>query len=172
MDIKDLYVNIPITETIDTARTQLLKHTDPEITTQICRLLETILQQNYFLFQEQIYQHNKGITMGSSISGTIVEIFLQHLEHIHIRPLIDSKQILFYTHYTNGILIIYDSESTNQVNLTQYTNSMHIDLQFNPTQKSNGCINFFDLTIIRRTSHLENDIYQKPTASDTTLHAE
>jgi len=108
--------------------------------------------------------------MGSPIPVTIAEIFLQHLEHIHIRPLIDPKQILFYTHYINDILIIYDTESTNQDNLTRYTNSMHTDLQFNPTQESNGCINFLDLTIIRRTSHLETDIYRKPTAPDTTIH--
>ena len=106
----------------------MLKHNDPEITTQICRLLETILQQNYLIFQEKIYQPDKGIAMGSPISGTIAEIFLQHLEHIHIRPLIDSKQILFYTRYVDDILFIYDTESTNQDNLTQYTNSMHTDL--------------------------------------------
>ena len=54
LDIKDLYVNIPIAETIDITTTQLLKHNDPEITTQICALLKVILQQNYFIFQEQI----------------------------------------------------------------------------------------------------------------------
>ena len=33
LDIKDLYVNIPITETIDITTTQLLKHNNPETTT-------------------------------------------------------------------------------------------------------------------------------------------
>ena len=47
---------------------------------------------------------------------------------------------------------------------------MHNNLQFNPTQESNDCINFLDLTIIRRTSHLETDIYQKPATTDTTIH--
>jgi len=55
VDMKDLYVNIPITETIDIARTQLLKHNNKNITEQICTLLEMVLQQNYFDFQEQIY---------------------------------------------------------------------------------------------------------------------
>ena len=134
LDIKDLYVNIPITETIDIARTQLLNHNDPEITTQIYRLLGTTLQQNYRIFQEQIYQPDKGIAIGSPISGKIAHILLQHLGHIHVRPLIDSKQMLFYTRYIDDILIIYDTERTNQDNLTQYTNSMHTDFQFNPTQ--------------------------------------
>jgi len=79
LDIKDLYVNIPIAETIDTITTQSLKHNNPETTTQICTLLGVILQQNYFIFQEQIYQPDKGVAMGSPISGTIAEVFLQHL---------------------------------------------------------------------------------------------
>jgi len=91
LDIKDLYVNIPIRETIDITRQQLLKYNDVEIMLQICKLSETILQQNYFTFQDQIYQPAKGIAMGSPISGTIADIFLQYLEHIHIKPLLDSK---------------------------------------------------------------------------------
>jgi len=120
---------------------------------QICRLLETILQQNYFIFQEQIYQPDKGIMMGSPISGTIAEIFLQHLEHTHIRPLMESKQILYYTRYIDDIPIIYDTDKPNQDKLTQYTNSVHNNLQFNSTQESKGCINILDLTFIKRTSH-------------------
>ena len=149
----------------------MLKHNEPEITTQICRLLETILQQNHCIFQEQIYQPDEGITMDSPISGTIAAIFLQHLEHIHIGPLIESKQILFYTRYIDDILIIYDTKSTDQDYLIQHTNSMHTNLHFKPTQEENSCINFLDLTIIRKTSHLETDIYCKPTTTDTTIHS-
>ena len=104
-----------------------------------------------------------------STIGTIAEIFLQHLEHTHIRPLIESKQILYYTRYIDDILIIYDTDNTNQDKLAQYTNSVHNNLQFNPTHDSNGCISFLDLTIIRRPSHLETDIYQKPTTTDTAI---
>jgi len=75
LDLKDLYVNIPTTEAIDIARTQLLKHNNKNITEQICTLLEMILQQNYFEFQEQIYQPTKGVVMGSPISGITAEIF-------------------------------------------------------------------------------------------------
>jgi len=108
--------------------------------------------------------------MDSPISGTIAEIFLQHLEHTHIRPLIESKQILYYTRYIDNILIIYDTDNTNQDKVAQHANSMHNNLQFNPTQESDGRINFLDLTIIRRTSDLEIDIYRKLTTTDTTIH--
>jgi hypothetical protein len=104
------------------------------------------------------------------ISGTRVEIFLQHIEHTHIRPLLDSKQILYYKRYIDYVLIIYDTDNTNQDKLAQYTNSMHINLQFNPTQETNDHIKFPDLTNIRRTTHLEIDICRKPTTTDKAIH--
>ena len=69
--------------------------------------------------QEKVYQPNKGIAMGSPISGTMAEVCLQHLEHIHIRPLLEDKCILLYTRYVDDILIIYDTESTSHDYLTQ-----------------------------------------------------
>ena len=62
---------------------------------QIVQLLKTILAQNYFIFQNQVYQPDKGIAMGFPVSGTVAEIFLQHLEKTHIKNPIDSKHLIF-----------------------------------------------------------------------------
>jgi hypothetical protein len=96
LDIKDLYVKIPLKETIDITRTQLLKNNNTQITNQIINLLETILKQNYLAFQQKIYHPDKEVTMGSPISGTIAEIFIQRLENTHIKHLLDSKSITVY----------------------------------------------------------------------------
>jgi len=50
-DVKDLCVNIEIQETLHTTRTQLLKHNDRTLTNKFCSLLEAILTQNYFTYQ-------------------------------------------------------------------------------------------------------------------------
>jgi len=63
LDIKDLYINIPIKETINITKTQLLMHNDKHNANQIIMLLETILGQNYFTFQNQINQPDKGVAM-------------------------------------------------------------------------------------------------------------
>jgi hypothetical protein len=65
LDIKDLYVNVPIDETQDVTKTHLTIHNDPQTTNQITNLLSTILAQNYFLFQSKIYKLEKGVAMGS-----------------------------------------------------------------------------------------------------------
>jgi len=90
-DIKDLYVNIPLKEIIDITKTQLLKSNNTQTTNQIINLLEVILRQNYFAFQEQIYQPDKGVAMGSPFSGIMAEISIQHLEDSFIKHLLNSK---------------------------------------------------------------------------------
>jgi len=58
-------------------------------------LVNTILRQSYFSFLGLIYQPDKGVAMGSPISGTMAEVFLQQLENSIIKHLIDAK-ILFF----------------------------------------------------------------------------
>jgi hypothetical protein len=84
-DIKDLYVNIPIDETISITQTLLLIQNNKTSTQQMIKLTETILQQNYFIFADNIYQPEKGISMGSPLSSDIAEIFLQHLEQTYLK---------------------------------------------------------------------------------------
>jgi hypothetical protein len=64
-DIKDLYVNILITETSTITKHLLTEHNEQHITTQILILLETVLQQYYFSFQNNTYQPEKGVAMGT-----------------------------------------------------------------------------------------------------------
>jgi hypothetical protein len=78
-DNKDLYVNIPIDETIRIPKHQLLKN-DIHITKQIIAVLKIILEQNCFAFQKIIYHPNKGTAMGSPISGTMAQLFLHYIK--------------------------------------------------------------------------------------------
>jgi len=64
-------------ETINITRQRLLHNNGSHTTQQMLALLTVVLNQNYFSFQQKIYQPNQGIAMGSPISGTIAEIFLQ-----------------------------------------------------------------------------------------------
>jgi hypothetical protein len=82
----------------------------------------------------------------------------------------DSKSITFYSRYVDDILVIYDSSYTNPNAITQYVNTIHNNLQINPTPEDAGQINFLDLTITRKTTILEVDIFQKPTTTNTTIN--
>jgi hypothetical protein len=122
-------------------------------------LIETILGQNYFTFQNQIYQSDKGVAMDSPISGTVAKIFLQQLEKTHIKHLIDSKHLIFYARYVDDILIIYDFTFTSPTNIQHYMDTIHGHIKLNPTHETNNNVNFLDLLITRKPTSLKLDIY-------------
>jgi hypothetical protein len=82
------------------------------------QLLETILKQNYFQYNNQIFLTEKGIAMGLPISSTIAEIYIQFLEELYVKQWLDSKHILYYKRYVDDILIIYDQNKTKQMNMS------------------------------------------------------
>jgi hypothetical protein len=105
--------------------------------------------------------------MGSPISGLIAEIYLQSLKRTHIKPLLDTKRIIFYIRYIDDILIIYDTTQISQDIITHYANTINNNLQLCPTPEQNNRVSFLDLAIIRNTPHLEIDIFRKSTTTDT-----
>ncbi len=58
------------------------------------------------MFQNKIYHTNKGVAMGSPISNTIAETFLQHYENTYIKQVLDMQYIQYHTRYVDDILII------------------------------------------------------------------
>jgi len=170
-DIKDLFVNIPIKETLTITKTLLSQYSNEQITKQIITIPEIILQQNYFSFQDNIYQPAKGISMGSPISNTIAEIFLQNLGNIHLKQLLDTETIVLYTRYISSILIIYNTKHTHPETIHNHMNKIHPKLQFTPTHKHNNSISFLDLLIIQNPPKIEIDIFRKlTTTTDTTIN--
>ena len=64
------------------------------------------------------------MAMGSPISGTMAEIYLQYLETTYIKHWLDNKEIIFYKRYVDDILIIYDQRKTNEQTLLHQINKV------------------------------------------------
>jgi hypothetical protein len=92
-----------------------------------------MLSQNYFTYQNKIYQPEKGISMGSPISSLIVEIVLQYYEDTHIKQLLDTKNITLYARYVDNILIIYDTTRIQPHIINTHINQLHDNIKLNPT---------------------------------------
>jgi len=148
---------------------ELLQNNNIQITYQMLSLLKVILSQNYFMFQQKIYQPAQGISMWSPISSLVAEIFLQHYEDANIKQLLDMKSIALYVRHVEDILVIYDTTKINLRTINTYINKIHSNIKLNPTYEEHNSIAFLDLTIKRRNTKLEVDIYRKPTTRDTVI---
>ena len=90
------------------------KQLNQAIIDDILQLLEIILGQNYFQYGSHFYQQNKGIAMGSPISSTLAEIYWQYFEKIHLKHHLETKDIIYYKGYVDGLLVIYDQTKINE----------------------------------------------------------
>ena len=94
LDVKDLCVNIPIKETINiTNKYPTRNNVDKHTLKQCNNLLEVILNNNYFTYENKYYTSKTGIVMGSPNSSTMADIFLQHYEHTHIKHLYSTTDM-------------------------------------------------------------------------------
>ena len=106
LDIKDLYTNLPTTGIIQATKFWL--HNTPlnmDENKQIITILETIMEQNYFQYNDNFYKPHKGVAMGSPLSGTLAELYLQSIENRYIKQWLDSKEIHYYKRYVDDIII-------------------------------------------------------------------
>ena len=60
---------------------------DPQTQHVLTRWYETISEQNYFTYNNNILIQKEGLAMGAPSSGLIAEFFLQHIEHQHMAQL-------------------------------------------------------------------------------------
>jgi retron-type reverse transcriptase len=79
-----------------------------KIKEKIIQLLNIVIEQNYFQYNNQFFTPEYGIAMGSPISGTLAEIYLQLIEELYIKHWIESQEIVYYKRYVDDILIIFD----------------------------------------------------------------
>jgi hypothetical protein len=51
-------------------------------------------------------------------------------------------------------------------------NNTHKNIQFKMTTEENNPLDYLDLTIMRHIDRLELDVFRKPMATSTTIHAQ
>ena len=111
LDIKDLYVNLPLNRNMHATKYWLNKNNNSkDIIKQLLNIIKTVIQQNYFQYKNIFYQTVKGIAMGSPLSGTIAGLYLQYVEETYIKQRWDTNGIMYYKTYVDDILIIYNNQ--------------------------------------------------------------
>jgi hypothetical protein len=111
-DTKDMYTNIPQQDATHIIH-NILQNYNENVANNILNMLQIVLQQNYFQFDNQYYKQNVGLAMGAPTPAIIAETFLQNLEHNQIYNILTKYIIIGYFRYVDGILIIYDINKTH-----------------------------------------------------------
>ena len=83
LDITNMYTNIPIKDTIQILNNLLIsnKTLDNLQIKELLQLLQVILKQNYFSFNNQYFSQNDGLIMGCPLSSLLADIYINYFEN-------------------------------------------------------------------------------------------
>ena len=165
-DITNMYTNIPTNELANIIlNLRNNNYVDPTIRSEILHLCVTILQQNYFKFEDSFYIQNTGPAMGAPTSSILSEMYLQFLENTVLSNILIRHDILGYFRYVDDILVIYRENHTDIHEVLNLFNNATSTLQFTIEQENNTSMNFLDVT----NNGLNFRVYRKPTATDRII---
>ena len=177
VDVKSLYLNIPHEEGIRSALDALYKSNPnrdevpfPDITAEA--LLRTVLEQNYFEFNGQMFHQVRGTAMGTKMAPAYANIFMADLEHRIIEGLTNKPRL--WKRFIDDILAIWTGNPDDVMNTLNQLNRTHKTIKFTHEISPDHVV-FMDLEIykgkrFRETGKLDIRPHFKPTNKFQYLH--
>ena len=177
VDVKSLYTCIPYVNGITACREALNSTLEsnpdrPDISVLIS-LLEIVLKNNTFEFDNKSYKQIQGTAMGTKLAPAYANIFMGELEQAILSHA--PYKSLFYKRYIDDILILWPHSELELNNFLTSMNSFHPSINFT-SDFSHEKITFLDLKIYKGpnfliSNKLDVETYIKPTNRQAYIHA-
>ena len=112
------------------------------------------------------------VAMGSALSGTLAELYLQRIQNRYIKQWLDSNEIYYYKRYVDDIIILIITQKLQEEQLLTNINSIDKHLSFNITKEdnNNNKINFLDFRLARNKYNIQVNIHRKETSTERVIH--
>lgn len=129
-----------------------------------CELLDIVVSQRIFQFNNVLYQQLEGVKIGGSLSSWQAEIFMSRME---MKFLDEPWAPRTYHRYVDDIFCIVDKENVDTT--LKHLNSQHTNIKFTNEIENDSKIPFLDILIERKNGKFEFGVYRKPTDSPLTI---
>ena len=163
-DIKSLFTNIPLDETIEIILNKLFPNINNKYKnftrTEFKSLLQLTTKNSIFMFDQQLYEQIDGVAMGSPCGPTFANLFLCHYENIWLNECPSNFKPIHYKRYVDDTFLLFrDQHHINQ--FSDYINSKHYNIKFTHEIEENNKLSFLDITVIRENNKFETAIFRK-----------
>jgi len=161
LDIVSLFTNIPLDYLIKILSkkwNEIEPHTSIKCKNTFLKVIKFICNNNYFLFNKQVYRQLNGTPMGSSISINLSGIVINSLLNEVIPNY--NNEIKLISKYVDDLLLIVNKSKSNEI--INKLNSLNKKIQFTSELENNNKIDYLDITIIKnKDGKLETKWYEK-----------
>ena len=165
-DVKSLFTNIPLDETIDICINRLFPNPDSTFHNydkkQFKNILQLATKDTNFMFNDSLYQQIDGVGMGQPCAPTLANIFMGHHEDKWLKDCPHQFKPLHYCRYVDDTFLLFNN--INQIEpFLDYINEKHPNIQFTKEIEQNNSLPFLDINIHKINNRFETSIYRKPT---------
>ncbi|MEL7308586.1 MAG: reverse transcriptase domain-containing protein [Pseudomonadota bacterium] len=171
-DVKSLFTNVPIRETIDIIQKLVSEHNIClPLTMDVLRELILLCTEHVqFSFDGRFYFQEDGIGMGSPLGPILSNIFLGYFENYFLKDLICDLTIRYYRFVDDTFVIVRSEENANE--FLSALNNCHPNLSFTSEfQSAEGNLPFLDVLVSRDVcGKALTSVYHKPTWSGLYLN--
>ena len=166
-DIKSLFTNIPLTETLNLWVQNLYKnqtHVNNLNESSFYKLLKITMFGSFFIFDGKFYEQCDGVAMGSPLGPTLANVFICHFENIWLENCPRSFKPIVYRQFADDKFLLFRRKDHIE-KFRSYLNKQHKNIKFTSEIKENGSLSFLDIKISRENNKFVTSVYRKPTFS-------
>jgi hypothetical protein len=171
IDVKSLYTNIPNREGIYASTNHLNKYDTTGVNIQmIQKMLELILDNNYFEFDNEYYLQIHGTAMGTTMAVSYANIFMAALEENILKNAPEGLTPIEWIRFLDDIFAIWCHGEASLLKFLHHINEIHPTIKFE-YEYSTKTVHFLDTRIyVNKQNKLDSDVYIKPTDKTMLLH--
>ena len=142
----------------------LTERTDISVT-NIMRLLEFVLKNSFFTYEQEHYQQTFGCAMGSPISATVANLVMEYIEERAISTAAHPPR--WWYRYMDDSHACLKKDYVQEFH--DHLNSVNPNIQFTKEVEQDNRLSFLDTTTTRVRDRIQVSVYRKPTHTDKYL---
>ncbi|CAJ0937688.1 unnamed protein product [Ranitomeya imitator] len=171
LDVNSLYTSIVHDRGITAVSLTLQEAEVDNNTHDLCiDLLNLVLRESFFLFEDDFFVQTCGTAMGSNVAPAYANLYMDHFEReqVYANPRFQQHALIWYR-YIDDIFCIWQGNHTSLQEFYNDINTARPELSFTLAFHDNE-VTFLDTKVLKDAlGNLNTDLYSKPTDCNSLL---
>ena len=143
-DIKSLFTNIPLTETLNLCVQNLYRnetHVNNLTKSSFYKLFKITIFESFYIFDEKFYEQCDGVAIGSPLGPTLANVFMCHFESIWLENCPSHFKPIIYRRFVDDTSLLFLSKDHVE-KFRNYLNKQHKNIKFTSEIEEHGSLSF------------------------------